>query len=243
MRLRRPKGQFKTTCSKCGNELEEQRKGKYRYCLKCHAESMKKSRKMEINTHIHILHLPARKDRMETLMNEFSEQRITNYTIIEGQRDLAAVFRGINNSHKSIIRLAKAQKLPNCIIGEDDLKFTAPGAWNYFLEQLELNKDADIFLSMIYEGVVDENNRVVKNPFSFSGLTLYSVNSKFYDQFLGMKDMNHLDKELGSFADKYDFRVCDPFAAIQYNGYSDQKKKDCQYDHLLVGIKLFGVNS
>lgn len=44
MRQRRPKGQPKKTCSKCGEQLEETRQGKYRYCRKCHAEYMRKTR-------------------------------------------------------------------------------------------------------------------------------------------------------------------------------------------------------
>ena len=139
--------------------------------------------------------------------------------------------------------MAKTKKMPNVIIGEDDLKFTAPGSWKYFLEQLELNKDADMFLSMIYEGVVDENNRIVKNPYSFAGMTLYSVNSKFYDVFLNVNSMNHIDKAIGALADQYDFRVCYPFTTFQADGYSDNKKQEKKYGHLLKGRKLFGVNS
>jgi hypothetical protein len=196
-----------------------------------------------MNQHLHVLHLEKRKDRLEHLMKELEAQEIKEFTILEGIIDLAAIFRGISNGHKSVVRLAKRHKMPNVIIGEDDLKFTAPGAWKYFLEQLELNKETDIFLSMIYEGIVDENNRVVKNPFSFSGLTLYSVNAKFYDVFLNLNPMAHIDKELGQMADQYDFRVCNPFTTIQIDGYSDQKKKECKYDHLLKGRKLFGVNN
>ena len=195
-----------------------------------------------MNSHLTILHLPKRTDRLANLMQQLDEQEIDNYTIIEGQVDLAAVFRGINNSHKSIVRLARQQKMENVIIAEDDICFLGKGAWKYFLEQLELNKDADIFLSMIYEGVIDENNRIVKNVKSFSALTLYSINAKFYDTFLGLKDMAHIDKELGTLADKFDFRVCSPFVCKQIDGFSDQKKQDCKYDKYLKGRKLFGVN-
>lgn len=196
-----------------------------------------------MNTHLSILHLSKRVDRMENLMKELEQQNITDYTIVEGIIDLAAVFRGINNSHKAIIRLAKDQCMSNCIIAEDDISFLGKGAWKYFLEQLEINQDADIFLSMIYEGKIDENNRIVKDPYSWSSMTLYSVNSKFYDTFLSINDFSHIDKEIGSMADKYDFRVCNPFICKQMDGYSDQRKQHCTYDHLLVGRKLFGVNN
>lgn len=39
-RIRRPKGQRIHTCTKCGCELEEHRKGKY-YCLPCNREYMR----------------------------------------------------------------------------------------------------------------------------------------------------------------------------------------------------------
>lgn len=42
-RIRKPKGERKNTCSKCGLEVEESRKGQ-RYCRKCHAENMRKNR-------------------------------------------------------------------------------------------------------------------------------------------------------------------------------------------------------
>jgi hypothetical protein len=44
MRIRKPKGEVKTTCSKCTKPLEENRIGKKRYCKSCQAESMKLNR-------------------------------------------------------------------------------------------------------------------------------------------------------------------------------------------------------
>lgn len=43
-RVRKPKGMRKTTCSKCGNELEPSRVEKYRYCMPCHATYMRETR-------------------------------------------------------------------------------------------------------------------------------------------------------------------------------------------------------
>lgn len=44
MRKRCKAGQSKISCSKCNIELEDNRKGKYRYCKKCHAEWMRNYR-------------------------------------------------------------------------------------------------------------------------------------------------------------------------------------------------------
>jgi hypothetical protein len=43
---RRSKIGRKHTCSKCDKPIEENRKGKYAYCKKCHAEYIKNSRKI-----------------------------------------------------------------------------------------------------------------------------------------------------------------------------------------------------
>ena len=42
-RQRRPKGQRKNTCSKCGKEVETTRKNQ-RYCKSCHAANMRENR-------------------------------------------------------------------------------------------------------------------------------------------------------------------------------------------------------
>lgn len=47
MRIRRPKGEVKKNCSKCGGLLEENRLGKYRYCKSCHNEHMRLTRKKD----------------------------------------------------------------------------------------------------------------------------------------------------------------------------------------------------
>lgn len=43
MRIRKPRGERKTTCSVCDKEVEESRKGQ-RYCRSCHAANMRKNR-------------------------------------------------------------------------------------------------------------------------------------------------------------------------------------------------------
>lgn len=44
MRKRRPAGECKKVCSKCGKLLEETRVGKQAYCTACHAEYMRENR-------------------------------------------------------------------------------------------------------------------------------------------------------------------------------------------------------
>lgn len=49
MRQRRPPGFRKETCAKCGNPLEESRKGKQSYCKACHAGYMRANRTRHSN--------------------------------------------------------------------------------------------------------------------------------------------------------------------------------------------------
>jgi diphthamide biosynthesis methyltransferase len=44
MRTRKPKGMYKTTCSKCKGLLDANRQGKQRYCKSCHAKYMRITR-------------------------------------------------------------------------------------------------------------------------------------------------------------------------------------------------------
>lgn len=191
-----------------------------------------------MSQNLNILHLPKRTDRMENLIKELAEQEITDYTIIEGFIDLVAVFRGINLSHKSIVRLAQRQRLKSVTIAEDDICFLGKGAWQYYLDNIP--EDFDLYLGMIYEGKIGEYNRLLPDPYTFSGMTLYTIHERFYNVFLGIKDMDHIDKTLGALAGEYKFYVTDKFVCKQMDGYSDQKKRDCTYDHLLKGRKLFG---
>lgn len=188
---------------------------------------------------VNVINLPKRIERLESFKEQAKEQGF-KYQVWEGVIDLAAVFRGICNAHKNIIRYAKATKQKMVFIAEDDCVFLGAGAWDFYLSQMP--EEFDLYLTMIYEGKIDENNRVVKDPLSFSGLTCYCVHESFYDVFLSINDMDHIDKKIGSLADKYKFYVCPQFVAKQLNGYSDQKKRDCKYDHYLKGRKLFGAH-
>ena len=70
-------------------------------------------------------------------------------------------------------------------------------------------------------------------------MTLYIVNERFYDTFLGLNEWNNLDREL---AFKGRYVVCNPFVVTQHGGYSDNKKYAREsYDEYLQGRKLFGV--
>jgi hypothetical protein len=87
---------------------------------------------------------------------------------------LPSIKASINAAHKQIVRYAQLAEWEEVCIVEDDLIFTSPNSWRYFLDHKPT--DYDIYLSMIYLGEIDENN-IVKD---FTGLTLYVVMILFY---------------------------------------------------------------
>lgn len=146
-------------------------------------------------------------------------------------------FFGISVSHKAIVLDAKQKGLPMVCIAEDDCVFSSPGAWEYYLKSIPEN--FDLYFGLVYEGNI-KDNKVLTGVLT-GCLTLYIVHERFYDVFLSMKSMNNLDRELGKYAGDFDYKVCNPMVCFQSNGFSDHKKSEATYDHLLVGRTLFGV--
>jgi hypothetical protein len=180
---------------------------------------------------VNIIHLPHRTDRWATLQRELGEQGIADYKIWEGivHQDDSRI--GISRAHKKIVKHAQDNNMPEVLIAEDDLRFTADGAFQFFIGNKPI--DYDIYLAGIYHGDIKEDNTVE----DFAALTFYIVNEKFYNTFLAMPDDRDLDRALcctGKFV------VCNPFAVIQYNGYSDNAKRYFNDDHYLKNRKLFG---
>jgi hypothetical protein len=180
---------------------------------------------------LNIIHLPHRKDRKELLLGQLEQQGIIDYYIWEGIVDIKITARGISQAHKQIVQYAKKNQLPEVLIAEDDLKFTAKGAFNFFLENKPI--DFDLYLASIYLGEIKNDNTVN----DFSGLTFYIVREKFYNLFLSMPEHDNLDRLMKG---QGKFCVCNPFTVVQHNGFSDNVNQYCNYDNFLMGRELFG---
>jgi hypothetical protein len=179
---------------------------------------------------LNIIHIPQRTDRMKLLQQELYFQGVQDYRLWDGIVDPLLPYRGISKAHKQIVRHAKENSLPEVLIAEDDLHFTSKNAFQFYLENKP--SDYDIYLGGIYSGNLDKE-RTVKD---FSGLTLYSVHQRFYDSFLSISEDQDLDRAL---CNKGKFSVCYPFVVTQHSGFSDNVKKYCDYDKLLLGRALF----
>lgn len=166
-----------------------------------------------------------RGERLPRLMKELETQGITNYEFWEGIY-LPSIKESINAAHRQIVEYARLAEFAEVVIAEDDIMFSNVGAWQYFLSQKP--KEYDIFLGGIFNGDIDENN-VVRD---FTGMTLYSVHSRFYDTFLSVNPLDHIDRELGGLGR---YIVCHPMVATQYDGVSGNTGKFETYKEMQSG--------
>lgn len=179
----------------------------------------------------HIIHDSRRKERLATIIKETTEQGIEYRlwpAVIEENP-----WTGIMKAHTQIVRWAKEQGLPEVLIMEDDVRFCGPGSFDYFLKTKPA--EFDLYLAGIYHGSPNRENRVKK----FSALHCYIIRACFYDTFLAAPEDKHLDYYLSDFVKNGRYYVCNPFTAIQYNGYSIQKKRVMNYNFLLQGRSLY----
>jgi hypothetical protein len=168
--------------------------------------------------------------RFDLLMEEFKSQKIRDFKFFPSVHDNYSVKKAINLAHKQCVRYALENGLPEICIMEDDVHFTNNGSFNYFLQNKP--QDFDIYLSGIYLGKILEDNSVN----DFAGFHCYIVNKRFYETYLSVPDDAHIDRALAGLG-KY--IVCNPFIAIQHNGFSYNTKMDMNYDDLLIGKELY----
>ncbi len=165
---------------------------------------------------LHIIHLPHREDRLVTLMDELRVQQIPYRRIWDGFWDKELPARGILKAHQQIVSYAKTEGLDMITIAEDDVQFTAKGAFRYYLE----NEPAkfDLYLGGITWGNIKQDSSVD----DFSGTSLYTIAARFYDRLLALAPGLDFDRQL---AGRGLFKVCHPIVALQHNGYSDNSRR------------------
>ena len=107
------------------------------------------------------------------------------------------------------------------MILEDDIMFTAPGAWQRFLSLMP--EDYDLYLGGCYGPVEDGITHV---PVGFH---CYAVHERYYDTFLETDPTKHIDTaQKGGI-----YKVCYPMVALQRPGFSWNNKADVDYNKQL----------
>ncbi len=182
--------------------------------------------KMRLN----IIHLPRRNDRYEHLLGQLAIQDIKEFQFWDGIEDSEMPQRGICFAHQRIIQDALDKQLETVLIAEDDLLFTAPGAFRYFIQNVPTS--FDLYLGGISDGKIQNDG----STSSFSGLMLYMVHRRFYETMLSFSGDQHLDTAL---RERGKFYVCDPMVAMQQNGFSDNQKRHMDHNIFFQGRNLF----
>lgn len=171
--------------------------------------------------------------RQENVLSIAAQSKLHGFAVRfwEGNTD-ETIFRSgnISRAFKKIVRHAKENNLEMICIGEDDLVFTSSNAWKYYLENIP--DEFDLYLGGIYSGQL-EQNRIING---WSGITLMTIHSRFYDFFLTANEdpqklgLGHIDRWCGNFCFEKDFFVCLPFCVKQSAGYSENHRKIQNYD-------------
>lgn len=177
--------------------------------------------------------LRSREERVLSVCQQSKEQGFA-VRFWEGIIDKRGGYIGINQSFKKIVRWAKENNEPMVCIAEDDIQFSAPGAWSYYLDQMP--EVFDIYSGGIYSGQVD-GNRIMNG---YSGNTLITVHENFYDFFLSLTDEDHLDRRLGNHCFEKLYLLCKPFVVFQSQGYSDNHRRMTSHNAFVEKMNLFG---
>lgn len=191
---------------------------------------------------LNVVTLAERTDRRNFLIKQLAQQKV-QHRLWYGFKVDGKPFTGISRAHKQIIDFAKNSQLPYVTVAEDDIKFTSPKSWKYYIDNMP--EEFDIYLGSVSGGVVDEAAGTVA---WWSGMILYTVHQRFYDAFLKADEQKNIDKWLsGTGLEEIErllgrppvYKICYPIAAICVDGFSDNSKKEVSHDQYFKAYKQF----
>lgn len=181
---------------------------------------------------IHIISNPERIIRVNRLHNEMKRQGITDYRLWPAITVSHKPRRtGISRAHKQIVDWAADEGLEEVCIMEDDVWFPAEDGFQYFLQNKPT--EYDLYLGGLSRGDID-SNKITKR---YSGQFCYFIHERYYDTFLRTDENLDID---GGQSNRGVFKVCYPFAAYCYAGWSDNTQSIMNHHHLLEGKEVYG---
>lgn len=160
---------------------------------------------------LNIIHDSRYFERMVFLLEELNKHGITDYKIWEAITDRKTVVESINASHKMIVQWAKDNGMDEVLIGEDDLMFTHPEGFKYFMDNKPKEYDVYIGGSYLIDNRINYVKPHVKVP-AWAGNQLVIINSRYYDTFLSLPDEAHIDSVQQSMGEYF---LCFPMVALQ----------------------------
>jgi len=148
------------------------------------------------------------------------------YTFVDADATQPA-FTACTRSHKSVIMAAMQRQAPYVLVMEDDCWFPAEDGFWWFLQNWPTGP-FDLYLGGIYGGQQNQDGTWHR----FSGTHCYVAAARFFPTFLSIAEDNNVDYALTGLGV---YRVCQPYAAIQRDGYSDNAGKHTEYGHYVAG--------
>ena len=145
--------------------------------------------------------------------------------------------RGIFESFKKCIQIAKESGADRVIVFEDDVKFLRSDSLSDFIEYSNSIPDTfDLYMGGVYSGnIIPINENVGKIEGEFNGLHCTMFNSKFYDKFLSIETDKNIDYVIscGKYVECESYCAY-PMLVIQNDGYSDNVKSFTNYNQILT---------
>lgn len=188
-----------------------------------------------------VISTPNNPERAENVRRQMESQGIVGYELVEANMIYKHPPRGISESFKKCIRLAKDRGAKSVNIFEDDILFLTPTSYEDFLFRFRLmwHDEVDIFLGGFYDGTpVSVKPGVARIDDKLSGLHCIIVNDHFYDKFLEADENINLDWVL---SEQFKARIYAmyPMGIIQQDGYSFNARQVTNYnEHLGKRYKL-----
>lgn len=175
----------------------------------------------------YVVHNKIRRDRYSLLMKEIAQQ-IFHARLMNAVTWCDDPVEGCHRSHKHIVfHEGLMRNKSHLLLMEDDVAFTAPGAFQYFIDNMP-KEPFDIYTAGVYGNACKYDNEtgLLKK---MSGTHCYIIHSRFYQKFMDMNIKEHLDVAISKTAEI--IRMCYPMAAMQHPGYSDIVKKEVDYNN------------
>lgn len=183
----------------------------------------------QLNMEIHLLYdSRPQPDKLPLVLDEINKQHLWLEKIWEPV-PAKSVVESINLSFKRIVKYAKEKGLHEVCIMEDDLQFTCQGAWDYFLINMPL--EFDIWVGGNY--LLNDPDKYTAPRYKldeYVGNQLIVINEKYYDRFLEVKDIAHIDTIQKG---RGDFYACWPMVALQRPGFSANAMMQVNYNSSL----------
>lgn len=167
---------------------------------------------------VNTINLQKREDRLLSIVKQARDQKFAlrvHYGVEGG-----IAFHNINKAFRNIVQDAKDNGYEYTIIAEDDCVFASLESFKYYIYNIP--SEFDLYLGMVYQAEVNEENRIMNG---YSGNTLITIHSNFYDTWLSMPTDAHCDRWCGSIAHKSKMYVCYPYVCRQMAGYSDNRRE------------------